>query len=58
MVGIEDISDDGSGIGKLDGYIWFIKDTVIGDVVEAKAMESKKILWVCTTFEYFNPFCQ
>ena len=40
--GIEDISDDGSGIGKLDGYIWFIKDTVIGDVVEAKAMKVKK----------------
>ncbi len=42
VVGIEDISDDGSGIGKLDGYIWFIKDTVIGDVVEAKAMKVKK----------------
>ncbi len=41
-VAIEDISDDGSGIGKLDGYIWFIKDTVIGDVVEAKAMKVKK----------------
>lgn len=42
VVAIEDISDDGSGIGKLDGYIWFIKDTVIGDVVEAKAMKVKK----------------
>lgn len=39
---IEDISEDGSGIGKLDGYIWFMKDTVIGDVVEAKAMKMKK----------------
>ena len=42
VVAIEDISDDDSGIGKLDGYIWFIKDTVIGDVVEAKAMKVKK----------------
>ena len=41
-VTIEDLSEDGSGIGKLDGYIWFIKDTVIGDVVEAKAMKMKK----------------
>ena len=29
-VSIEDISEDGAGIGKLDGYIWFIKDAVIG----------------------------
>lgn len=34
---IEDMSDDGAGIGKTDGYTWFIKDTVIGDVVEAAA---------------------
>ena len=39
---IEDMSEDGSGIGKLDGYIWFIKDTVIGDQVRAKAMKMKK----------------
>lgn len=42
IVTIEDMSEDGSGIGKLDGYIWFIKDTVTGDVVEAKAMKMKK----------------
>ena len=41
-VKIEDMSEDGSGIGKLDGYIWFIKDAVTGDVVEAKAMKMKK----------------
>ena len=39
---IEDMSDDGAGIGKTDGYTWFIKDTVIGDVVEAAAMKMKK----------------
>lgn len=42
IVEIEDLSEDGSGIGKLDGYIWFIKDAVIGDQVEAKAMKMKK----------------
>lgn len=42
VVTIEDMSDDGAGIGKLDGYIWFIKDTVTGDVVEAKSMKMKK----------------
>ena len=34
-VSIEDMSEDGSGIGKLEGYIWFIKDAVKGDVVGA-----------------------
>ena len=41
-VSIEDMSEDGAGIGKLDGYIWFIKDAVIGDVVRARAMKMKK----------------
>ncbi len=42
VVKIQDMSEDGAGIGKMDGYIWFIKDTVIGDVVEAGAMKMKK----------------
>lgn len=39
---IEDMSESGEGVGKLDGYIWFIKDAVIGDLIEAKAMKMKK----------------
>ena len=39
---IEDMSEDGAGVGKTDGFIWFIKDTVIGDVVEASTMKMKK----------------
>lgn len=39
---IEDMSEDGSGIGKQDGYIWFVKDALIGDVVEVSAMKMKK----------------
>ena len=42
QVMIEDMSDTGEGIGKLDGFIWFIKDAMIGDVVEAKVMKVKK----------------
>ncbi|HJC47372.1 MAG TPA: 23S rRNA (uracil(1939)-C(5))-methyltransferase RlmD [Candidatus Lachnoclostridium pullistercoris] len=41
-VAIEDMSEDGAGIGRTDGYIWFVKDTVIGDVVEAGVMKMKK----------------
>jgi len=41
-VTIEDMGHDGDGIGKVDGYALFIKDAVIGDVVEAKIMKVKK----------------
>ena len=39
---IEDMSTTGEGIGKTDGFTWFIKDAIIGDVVEAKVMKMKK----------------
>ncbi len=39
---IDDISEDGSGIGKTEGYTWFVKDTVIGDGIEARVMKMKK----------------
>lgn len=41
-VEIEDIGHDGAGIGKVDGYTLFVKDAVIGDVVEVKVMKAKK----------------
>ncbi len=41
-VKIEDIGVSGEGIGKVDGYTLFIKDAIIGDVVEAKVMKAKK----------------
>lgn len=41
-VEITDIGTSGEGIGKVDGYTLFIKDAVIGDVVEAKIMKAKK----------------
>lgn len=42
QVQIEDMSDTGEGIGKTDGFTWFVKDAVIGDLVEAKVMKTKK----------------
>lgn len=41
-VTIEDMGTEGEGIGKVDGFTWFIKDAVIGDVIEARAMKLKK----------------
>ncbi len=39
---INDIGNDGEGIGKIDGYTLFVKDAVIGDFVEAKITKVKK----------------
>ena len=38
QVTIEDIGVSGEGIGKIDGYTLFVKDTVIGDVVNVKVL--------------------
>lgn len=54
-VTIEDMNEDGVGVGKLDGYIWFIKDTVIGDVVRAKAMKMKKSYGFARLMEVLEP---
>lgn len=41
-VEITDIGIDGEGIGKIDGFPFFIKDAIVGDVVEAKVTKAKK----------------
>lgn len=54
-VRIEDIGVDGEGIGKVNGYTLFIKDTVIGDVVEAKIMKVKKNYGYARMMKLLNP---
>lgn len=39
---IEDISHEGQGIGKADGFAVFVKNTVVGDVVDAELTKVKK----------------
>ncbi len=41
-VEITDIGNDGEGIGRCDGYTLFVKDAVIGDVVQARITKPKK----------------
>ncbi len=41
-VAIEDIGNEGEGIGRIDGYTLFVKDAVIGDVIEARITKCKK----------------
>ena len=55
IVTIEDMNEDGAGVGKVDGYIWFVKDAVIGDVVWAKAMKMKKSYGFARLMEVLEP---
>ena len=42
IVTIEDMSTDGEGVGRAEGCALFIKDTVLGDRVEAVITKMKK----------------
>lgn len=39
---IEDMSENGEGIGKVDGYTLFVKDAIVGDRAEVKVIKAKK----------------
>lgn len=39
---IEDMGSDGEGIGHINGYTLFVKDTIMGDVAEVIIMKTKK----------------
>ena len=39
---IDTIGSEGEGIGKYHGYTLFVKDAVVGDVITAKVMKTKK----------------
>ena len=39
---IEDMSEQGEGIGRVDGYTLFIKDALTGDAVTGKVIKAKK----------------
>lgn len=39
---IEDMTEDGSGLGKVEGFPFFVKDAVLGDCVEIAVTKVKK----------------
>ena len=39
---ITDLTEEGQGVGKCDGLVFFVKGTVMGEVVEAKILKVKK----------------
>ena len=48
VVDILDMNQDGEGVGKVNGYPLFIKDTVIGDKAEVKVnrLKFKEIIFM------------
>ena len=52
---INDISDEGLGIGRRDGFIWFVKDAVIEDRVLAAATKLKKNYGFARTVKIIRP---
>lgn len=44
VVTIEDMGNDGEGIGHIDGMTVFVKDAVVGDVAEVKIVKVKKTI--------------
>lgn len=55
QVTIEDMGETGEGIGKTEGFTWFIKDAIIGDEVEAKVMKLKKSYGYARLEKIINP---
>ena len=39
---ITDLTEEGQGVGKKDGLVFFVKDSVMGDLVEARILKAKK----------------
>jgi 23S rRNA (uracil1939-C5)-methyltransferase len=54
-VTIEDLTAEGEGVGKADGFPLFIKDTVPGDVVRCSVMKLKKGYGYARLLEILTP---
>ena len=52
---IEDMSEDGEGIGKVDGFTLFVKGAVIGDQARVKVMKTKKTYGYARLMEVLEP---
>lgn len=52
---ITDMSEEGNGIGRTEGYALFVKDTVPGDTVKVKVMKTKKNFGFARLVELLTP---
>ena len=55
IITIEDMSHEGEGVGRVDGYALFVKDTVIGDVARVKVIKTKKTYGYARLVEVLTP---
>jgi len=54
-VKIIDMTSEGEGIGKADGFPFFIKDAIVGDEVKAKIIKAKKNYAYARLMEIITP---
>ena len=54
-VTIDDIGMEGEGIGRVEGYTLFIKDALVGDVVKASVMKTRKHFGYARLLEILEP---
>lgn len=52
---ITDLSHDGEGVGKAEGFTFFVKDTIPGDKISAKVMKTKKTYGYARLEEILEP---
>lgn len=52
---IVDMGTNGEGIGKIEGYTLFVKDALVGDVIRAKVMKTKKRFGYAKLMEILSP---
>ncbi len=52
---IIDVSHEGEGIGKVEGFTFFVKDAIPGDRVSAKVMKTKKTYGYARLEEILDP---
>jgi len=54
-IDIEDIGNDGEGIGKYEGYTLFVKGALPGDVARVKVLKAKKTYGYAKVEELISP---
>lgn len=55
IIHIDDMGNDGEGIGKYQGYTLFVKNALVGDTVRVRAMKCKKNYGYARLMEVIEP---
>ena len=55
IIEIEDMGNEGEGIGRISGYTLFVKDAIIGDKIKARIVKAKKNYGYARLMEVLEP---